>query len=217
VAQLTVAGQTTALNAYLADLTKSFAAMEVAFAKTAQAKGVLFSTPPIRFNPDEEDPLKPDIGRLTERLLENIGLPAGSQERKQLAYDLDHVADLLEKPHGWVQFTMHKTIQVMDAPQHHMYTRALRGDFVSPLEEIPARPRTIMQHCTMGAIEQVMTNPRDVFMRDENQRRMELAVQVIGCTLPGGATIPAWNDWPTRTQAEVVGHVRAVARRLADD
>jgi hypothetical protein len=74
-----------------------------------------------------------------------------------------------------------------------------------------------MQHCTMGAIEQVMTNPRDVFMRDENQRRMELAVQVISATLPGGATIPAWNDWPTRTQAEVVGHVRAVARRLADD
>jgi hypothetical protein len=211
VAQLTVAGQNavaTVLNAHLADITKSFEAMEISFKKAS----FVFNTP-MRFESDNEaDPLAPDLSRLTERLLTHLGLPAGSQERKQLAYDLDHVADLLEKPHGWVQYTMHKAVQVMDPPQRSLTSR----DFLT-LNIIPARPRTIMQHCTMGAIEQVMTNPRDVFMRDENQRRMELAVQVIGCTLPGGATIPAWNDWPTRTQAEVVGHVRAVARRLADD
>jgi hypothetical protein len=103
--------------------------MEISFKKAS----FVFNTP-MRFDPDNEaDPLAPDLSRLTERLLTHLGLPAGSQERKQLAYDLDHVADLLEKPHGWTQFTMHKAIQVMDAPQHHMYTRALRGDFVGPL------------------------------------------------------------------------------------
>lgn len=152
---------------------------------------------------------QPDVRRLTEERLTKIGLPRHSQARKQAAEDLFAAADLLERPYGWTQHTMHRTVEVIELPPMPCsYVRA-PGHF---LTMTPVR-RTMEAHCAMGAVQSAVIES----ISGTELHRMRLAASVLESTLPPGATVPAWNDWPSRTQSEVVAHMRAVARRLADD